>query len=271
MERKKKVERTEPDVEENKRRCLLIEVNLIRLDSDAGAETLRPLLPTLARLNAAAASTPAPSASAPAPVKPQSLHLSNSRGYGHQQQQQHQQQHRQHQHDDDDIYLTDGEAVTPTPTSPNSLARMDDYAASLGLLAAPAGGVGGGGADLTRRPSVAVGGVRSPRSSAVDDATVHQREQAHHSMPYHPQRYLIFFHLFLFYCVTVFFSVIEPSFTIIFVRQSFILKFLWNFFSSQFACIVMERKKPSIINCKFLFETNNVTNEASMAISKGKH
>jgi len=247
MERKKKVERTEPDVEENKRRCLLIEVNLIRLDSDAGAETLRPLLPTLARLNAAAASTPAPSASAPAPVKPQSLHLSNSRGYGHQQQQQHQQQHRQHQHDDDDIYLTDGEAVTPTPTSPNSLARMDDYAASLGLLAAPAGGVGGGGADLTRRPSVAVGGVRSPRSSAVDDATVHQREQAHHSMPYHPQRYLIFFHLFLFYCVTVFFSVIEPSFTIIFVTTVIHFEISLEFFLVPI-CVYCYGTKKNINN-----------------------
>ena len=103
-----------------------------------GSETLRPVLPSLARLPAQM------SQSAVAKAAPYAANNVPSH-------------HHRHRRDGstDSHYMMDRDAPTPTPTTPNSLARMDDYSASLALPAT----------DLTRRPAVAIGGVRSPKSA----------------------------------------------------------------------------------------------------------
>lgn len=137
---------------------------------------MRPTLPSLARL------TPQPQ---PPPLSIGGKPMYNNVAHGSQPHLHQQQQYHLQRHDSRDYLMDRGDGTaTPTPTSPNTLSRMEDFAAAAAAssLAPPQPMA----TDLTRRPSVAIGGVRSPKEMPTTAAAVNHQQMAY------PQRSLLF-------------------------------------------------------------------------------
>ena len=111
---------------------------------DAGSETMRPPLAALSRLAPQLAASAGGSAGSTTLLQPKGGHLTPNNV-----------QHADYE------YMGDGSGPAANASSSN---RIEDYSSGGGLMPPPSGhGSGGGGyTELTRRPSVAIGGVRSP-------------------------------------------------------------------------------------------------------------